>query len=167
MKWPTRLINVTSARKVNGVNISTVTSPHATVAMRLSFHIVLSNESIYVRLFQLVKTFDCHCVYSVIAGWLSIHLDRCNGWPSGKWIAPLSGRTEWGAVQVFSALNCFPFKCPRYQGMQCFRADCSYFIICFQSLKTLILSLSLSPSIHIILIHIYGTSVLLKNNCFA
>lgn len=152
MKWPTRLINVTSAHKVNGVNVSTVTSLHATaVATRLSFHIVLSNESIYARLFQLVKTFDCHCVYSVIAGWLSIHLDRCNGWPSGKWIAPLSGRTEWGAVQVFSALNCFPFKCSRYHGMQCFRADCSYFITYFQSFNKLI-----RLDVHILLIYSYS-----------
>lgn len=55
---------------------------HAIV--QLSFHIVLLNESIYVWLFQLVETFGFHCVYSVIAGLLSIHLDRFNGWPSGK-----------------------------------------------------------------------------------
>lgn len=70
-------------------------SRHAMAVVWLSFHIVLLNGSIYGWLFQLVKTFNCHCVYSVIAGLLSIHLDRCNGWPSGKWIGRLSVGTEW------------------------------------------------------------------------
>lgn len=62
---------------------------------QLSFHIVLLNESIYVWLFQLMKTFDGHCVYRVIAGLLSIHLGRFNGWPSRKLIVYCRIELEW------------------------------------------------------------------------